>query len=43
MVNKVELNRFVIKVVEKYLTNMDNLRNKPITEEYQIKHVLETV
>ena len=43
VVDKVELQRFVCRVVESYLVDVESLRNKAITEEYQIKHVLYTL
>lgn len=43
IMDNVELSRFVVTVVDKYLTDMDNLRNRPISEEYDIKHVIQTL
>lgn len=43
IMDNVELSRFVVKVVDKYLTDLDNLRNRPPAEEYDIKHVIRTL
>lgn len=41
--DNVELSRFVVRVVDKYLTDLENLRNRPPSEEYDIKHVIKTL
>lgn len=40
---KLEANRFIVRIVELYLSDSERMKKLSLTEEYQIKHILNTL